>query len=345
MGKQCHLPDSQVNHLETRAFQFRLALSSPERYQGGMLRSAVLSVSLAFATHLLAQEAVPAPSANQSNQVTALATNLPLLGPAPSENRYDVLSKMITPMAGVLLAGNQTTDRALTLHATVGQVAGRLPAMLQGASFTAKIQYPGCFRLDAPVLGQNLTVCRYGNKVWAVPGSKVQFLLDQFQHKPRPQDTGNLPLQLPFTAQQAVLLPALFQLENTALSNSITTINGASCRVIEGGLMPEIGKAAKADDFSAKLWICSDYTPKRIDIRRSDFALSFLIDELTYLPSLPASTWQPPQGTTDIYRCDASHLEELLYVVMNSLQMTPADKPWLNEANPSSTQGVFSPMN
>lgn len=271
---------------------------------------------------------------SQSNQVAAVTNggSMPPLGPAPTENRYDVLSKMITPMAGVLLGGNQTTDRALTLRSTVTQVAGRLPSILQGASFTARIQYPGCFRLDAPLFGQTLTVCRYGNTVWATPGSKVQFLLNQFQHKPRPQPTGSLPLQLPFTAQQAVLLPALFQLENSSLSNSITTINGTSCRVIEGGLMPEVGKAAKAEDFSAKLWICSDYTPKRIDVRRSDFALSFQIDELSYLPSFPASTWQPPQGTTDVYRCDAAHLEELLYVVMNSLQMTATDKPWLNEA-------------
>jgi hypothetical protein len=287
-------------------------------------------------TLILAQVGTSAAGSNPTNQIaTNPVANAPSYGPAPSENRYDVLSKMITPMAGVLLGGNQTTDRALTLRATVAQVAGRLPSILQGASFTAKIQYPGCFRLDAPVLGQTLTVCRYGDKVWAIPGSKVEFLLNQFQHKPRPLNTGMAPLQLPFTAQQAVLLPALFQLENIPFSNSITTINGASCRVISGGLMQEVGKAAKAEDFSAKLWICSDYTPKRIDVHRSDFALSFIIDELTYSPSFTASTWQPPQGTTDIYRCDAAHLEALLYVVMNSLQMTPADKPWLNEAMPA----------
>ena len=271
------------------------------------------------------------------------------LGPAPSENRYDVLSKMITPMAGVLLGGNQTTDRAMTIKATVGQVAGRLPQALQGASFTAKIQYPGRVRLDAPVLGETLTVCRNGDKVWAVPGSKIQFLLDQFQHKPRahPQAKGGAPLQLPFTAQQAVLLPALFQLEKTA---DVAEIAGASCRVIAGGLMPEIGKAAKAEDFSAKLWVCSDYTPKRIDIRRSDFAMSFLIGELSYVPGFPASTWQPPQGATDVYRCDAANLEELLYVVMNSLQATASDKPWLNEAPspslaPAGPGGPLGPVN
>jgi hypothetical protein len=254
-------------------------------------------------------------------------------GPPPSENRYDVLSKMITPLAGVLLGGKQTTDRALTLKATVGQVAGRLPQIIQGASITAQIEYPGRIRLEAPLLGENVTVCRNGNQVWAIPGSKIQFLLDQFRHKPRPNPKGNSPLQLPFTSQQAVLLPALFQLER---GNDIAEINGVPCRVIAGGLMPDIAKATKAEDFSSKLWICSDYTPRRIDIHRSDFAMSFLIENFTYSPAFPSSTWQPPAGVSDVFRCDEARLEEILYVVMNSLQMSAQDKPWLNEASPAS---------
>lgn len=254
-------------------------------------------------------------------------------GPPPSENRYDVLSKMITPLAGVLLGGKQTTDRALTLKATVGQVAGRLPQIIQGATITAQIEYPGRIRLEAPLLGETITVCRNGNQVWAIPGSKIQFLLDQFRHKPRANPKGNSPLQLPFTSQQAVLLPALFQLER---GNDIAEINGMPCRVIAGGLMPDIAKATKAEDFSSKLWICSDYTPRRIDIHRSDFAMSFLIENFTYSPAFPASMWQPPAGATDVFRCDEARLEELLYVVMNSLQMSAQDKPWLNETSPAS---------
>jgi hypothetical protein len=92
-----------------------------------------------------------------------------------------------------------------------------------------------------------------------------------------------------------------------------------------------VAKGANVEDFSAKLWICSEYTPKRIDIRRSDFAMSFLIGELSYAPGFPASTWQPPAGAKDVYRGDASQLEQLLYVLMNSLQMGAQDKPWLNE--------------
>ncbi len=289
--------------------------------------------------------AVPASAQSQADSTNPETSAVPSLspstaptpsrsyGPPPSENRYDVLSKMITPLAGVLLGGKQTTDRALTLKATVGQVAGRLPQIIQGASITAQIEYPGRIRLEAPLLGETVTICRNGNQVWAIPGSKIQFLLDQFRHKPRPNPKGNSPLQLPFTSQQAVLLPALFQLER---GNDIAEINGVPCRVIAGGLMPDIAKAAKAEDFSSKLWICSDYTPRRIDIHRSDFAMSFLIENFTYSPAFPASMWQPPAGATDVFRCDEARLEELLYVVMNSLQMSAQDKPWLNEASPAS---------
>jgi len=275
----------------------------------------------------------PGASATPEPSPAALPSPTPSFGPPPSENRYDVLSKMITPLAGVLLGGKQTSDRALTLKATVGQVAGRLPQIIQGAIITARIEYPGRLRLEAPLLGETVTVCRNGNQVWAVPGSKIQFLLDQFRHKPRPNAKGNSPLQLPFSAQQAVLLPALFQLER---GNEVAEINGIPCRVIAGGLMPDVAKAAKAEDFSSKLWICSDYTPRRIDIHRSDFAMSFLIENFAYSPAFPASMWQPPAGATDVFRCDEARLEELLYVVMNSLRMSDGDKPWLNEAAPAS---------
>jgi hypothetical protein len=270
-------------------------------------------------------EAVPSPS-----PVEATATNS---APAPSGNRYDILSRMITPLAGVLLGGKQSTDRALTLRATVGQIAGRLPGSIRGSSFTVRVQYPGRIRVDAPVLGSTFTVCRDGNAVWAVPGEKIRYLLGQFRHKPLPHPKNGAPLALPITPEQAVLLPALFQLDD---SEGVAELSGSSCRVISGGLMPELAKASGAEDFSAKLWICPEYTPKRVDIRRSDFAMSFLIEELTYAPSLPAATWAPPQGTKDVYRCSSAELEQLLYVVMNSLQMKENEQPWLDESAPSS---------
>ena len=313
-------------HGSLGAYDWSFAILRQDRYQSPMLRPAHLAALLAllgFFPFLRAADLQPAPGGT-----TPSSTNPPPLSSAPLENRYDVLSKMITPMAGVLLGGNQTADRALTLKASVDQVAGRLPQMIKGATFTAKIEYPGRIRVEAPVMGETLTVCRNGDQVWAVPGAKIQFLLGQFKQKPRLQQKNAAPLQLPFTAQQAVLLPALFQLERT---QEVADIGGTSCRVISGGLIPEVAKAANAEDFSAKLWICADYIPKRIDIRRNDFAMSFLIAELSYVPDFPASIWQPPEGAKDIYRCDAAQLEQLLYVLMNSLQMGAQDKPWMSE--------------
>ena len=84
-----------------------------------MVRYAVLFLALGVPALFLSVHA-----ADLSTQPLPSASSI---GSAPSENRYDVLSKMITPMAGVLLGGTQTTNRALTLSATVDQVAGRLP--------------------------------------------------------------------------------------------------------------------------------------------------------------------------------------------------------------------------
>ena len=72
--------------------------------------------------------------------------------------------------------------------------------------------------------------------------------------------------------------------------------------------------------------------------------MSFLIEELSYVPALPASTWQPPAGAADVFRCDEARLEELLYVVMNSLQMTAEDKPWLSEQGAGMTAPAAGPF-
>jgi hypothetical protein len=45
--------------------------------------------------------------------------------------------------------------------------------------------------------------------------------------------------------------------------------------------------------------------------------------------SLPASTWEPPAGVTDIYWTDSDRLDAVLFVVMNSLKMKESDQPWL----------------
>lgn len=243
---------------------------------------------------------------------------------APSENRYDILGKMLSPVASVLLAGGKSQNQAVSMRLVVREVTGRLPKEFSGATLEAAVQFPDKVRLSAPVLGETVIVCRNGPIVWAIPGEKVEFLLSQFKDKlPAPTSKANTPLFLPLTAQQAVFLPAVFTLDD---GKSFDDIDGESCRVISGGLMPELAKATKADDFRATIWVAAGYVPRQIRVERKDFSMTVRIEDLVFSPSLPPALWVPPPGSTDIFKTNASVLEQVLFVVMNSIQAPTAEQ-------------------
>ncbi|MEO8207108.1 MAG: hypothetical protein ABI615_13080 [Chthoniobacterales bacterium] len=244
--------------------------------------------------------------------------------PAPTDNRYDVLGKMLAPFVNILLTDTKSPNHAALLSIEFVEVSGRLPKQFKGAHLSAAIQYPDKVKLEAPILGEQSTVCRNGDQVWAIPGAKIQYLLKQFKIGPEPMRKSSTPLALPITAQQAVFLPALFTIEDGGFED----LNGEQCRIIQGGLMPEIAKAAKADDFRAKIWIAAGYLPRQIEIHRKDFSVLVAIKDLRFGPALTKETWEVPPGNTDVYRCSADNLERVLYVVMNSLKMKQSDAPW-----------------
>jgi hypothetical protein len=66
-----------------------------------------------------------------------------------------------------------------------------------------------------------------------------------------------------------------------------------------------------------------------MEITQPDFVAVADIKDLKFSPSLPASTWQPPTGVTDIYWTNSDMLDAVLFVVMNSLKMKEGDAPWL----------------
>jgi len=249
---------------------------------------------------------------------------------APRENPYDVLGKMLRPFFSVFLIGGQDVNKAMVLEMKVAQVSGRLPKQFEGATLRAAVQFPDKVKLEAPVFGESFTVCRNGPEVWATPGQKVGFLLDQFKLKPQPTQKASTPLFLPFTAQQAVFLVALFTMENPNVAE-MDELNGETCRILTARLMPELGKAAKAEDFKAVVWIAPGYVPRRVEISRNDFSAVIDVTALKFSPALPASEWNPPAGDADVFRTRSEYLEQLLYVVVNSLQAKPGDQPWLNE--------------
>jgi hypothetical protein len=259
-----------------------------------------------------------------------LAIPAPLMhaqqGP-PRDNPYDVIGKVFSPFWSVLLADTKSPNKACTMTIEMAEVSGRLPKQMAGASLQAAVQFPDKVKLQAPVLGEEITVCRNGDNVWAYPGAKVEFLLKRFKGKP-PPTKKKTPIYLPITPQQAIFLPALFTVARADVAE-VETFNGEECRVISAGLMPELARAAKAEGFRARMWVAPGYVPRRMEITQPDFVAVADIKNLKFSVSLPASTWQPPTGVTDIYWTDSDMLDSVLFVVMNSLKMKEGDAPWL----------------
>lgn len=237
----------------------------------------------------------------------------------PRSNPYDVIGRVFQPFWSVLLADTKSPDKACELELQMTEVTGRLPKEMEGATLEAAVQFPDKVKLRAPVLGEDVTVCRVGDEVWAVPGAKVEFLLKQFDVKPAPTRKKNTPIFLPISAQQAIFLPAIFSVERADVAE-MGTIGGVDFRVITAGLMPELAKSAGAEGFRAAMWVGPGYVPRRFEILQPDFTATVDVLGLRFAPSLPATTWEPPEGVTDIYRTHADMLDAVLYVVMNSLE-------------------------
>ena len=258
-----------------------------------------------------------------------LTTRVGAQQPAPRENPYDVIAKIFQPLLGVLLTESNGANRAASIQLEVANVGGRLPQEMKGATLQAEVQFPDKVKVAAPVLGETFTVCRNGDEVWATPGSKVEYLLSQFQVLPRKGPKLKTPIALPITPQQAIFLPALFSVSRPDVAE-VEELNGESCRLLTAGLMPELAKATKAEDFQARVWVAAGHKIKRLEVKRRDFSMVVDVRELMFSPTLPASTWEPPAGSTDIYRTTPEMLEGLLYIVMNSLKADAQGRPWVS---------------
>jgi hypothetical protein len=250
--------------------------------------------------------------------------------PAPTGNAYDVLGRVFAPFTNVLLSGGRDPNKAMAMEMRIAGVKGRLPSQFAGATLRAWVENPDKLRLEAPVFGEKFIVTRNGGEVWAIPGDKVEFLLAQFKKKPPPSPKTNTPLAVPITAQQAIFLVALFDVENRQVAE-VDEIDGLPVRVLTAGLQPDLAQAAQADDFRASLWIDGQYRPRRVEIFRRDFSTLVELPVIQFVPTLPLGTWEPPVNATNIYRTSAEDLEAVLYVVVNSLHTDSNDTPWLYE--------------
>jgi hypothetical protein len=232
------------------------------------------------------------------------------------DNRYDLLGRMLMPFVNVFAKNTSNPNRALSCTLKLEQVTD-LPAALVGSQAEIAVEYPDKIRLRAPILGEDVTVCRHGDEVWAYPGSKVEAMLKAAaEQKKLPKLNPKFrlePFSLPVPEKELVFLPALFQAKDVGSE----ALDGVTCRVIDVYLMPELAKAVKAQNWGARVWIQPDAKPARISVAKPGWMAVVHFDQVQFAPKLPESTWEPTsEQAVDVLKLDAARYQQLLSVMV-----------------------------
>lgn len=208
------------------------------------------------------------------------------------ENVYDVLSRVLTPFVGVLAENSKGANRALLLSAQLEELTDAPPEVI-GSRVEIALEPPNRLRLRAPILGEELTVCRRGQEIWVSPGQKVEALLRAStaskELPPLDPKYRLAPMRLPIPAKQLVFLPALFQVRDSGSE----AVGEEMCRVLDLQLMPEVARSLDAAGWTARAWVRSDYRLARLMVSRPGWTASARFTRVEFLPSLPPETWKP----------------------------------------------------
>lgn len=232
-----------------------------------------------------------------------------------AENRYDVLGKVLMPFVQLLAKQTTNPNRALKLALRIESITS-LPPDWTGAHAEIAVQYPDKLRLFGPVLGEELTICRNGQELWVYPGNKIEALLGEATADktlpPLDKKFRLAPFRLPVPEKQLVFAPVLFQVTESASES----VSGQPCRVLDLKLMPELARALDATEWSARLWVRSDYRPARLIVARPGWQATVLIEQVQFSPSLPEETWQPgPEQGDDVLKISPARYQQLLKVI------------------------------
>ncbi len=252
--------------------------------------------------------------------LSALALAVALLAASVAsggdENRYDLLSRMLVPFLDVVVKTTTHPNRAMQLTASLEQLTGVPPALI-GSKAELAVEYPDKVRLHGPILGEDVTVCRHGQEVWAYPGSKITPLLEAAGKKKKlPKLDPKFQLEsfsLPIPEKQLVFLPALFQIKDVGSE----PLGGEPCRVLDLFLMPELVKALKSPGWAARVWVRPDARPERLSVAKPGWNIVVRFEQVEFSPSLPEGTWRPtPEQAGDVIALDPAHYEQLLQTLV-----------------------------
>ncbi|MBJ7259687.1 MAG: hypothetical protein JHD33_09130 [Chthoniobacterales bacterium] len=221
---------------------------------------------------------------------------------------YDVFAKALAPFASAVFGGGGGQPGAFVAECKVIAATGKTAAA-EGMQLRLALQRPDHLRADLAYNGQVLTVCRTGKELWAAPEGPMKTLaqaagIDTADSGPDAKSTPLIPLAL--DPQMLAFLPLVFAVKDEGTED----IDGAPHRVLQFGLLPELGQAIKAEPFDARAWIGDDYRPRRVTVSGSDYSIQVEVERLTFAPQFPDKAWQPSEGQ-QVLRLPASALNEL----------------------------------
>jgi hypothetical protein len=217
--------------------------------------------------------------------------------PAPAQgNPYDVFAKVLMPFVNVLAKNSRDPNKAFIATLELEDAKGLEPET-RGARLEIAFQAPNKLKLRGPVMGEIVTVCRKGQRLWASPGPKLAALLDAAGSRrklPAADPKFELaPFSLPFPEKQLVFMPALFRVQ----AGGQEEIAGEVCQVIDVQLMPELERSLKgAKGWSARVWARPDGKLAQIKASGPEISVTVRVLQLQFAPSLAKDTWSPSPG-------------------------------------------------
>jgi len=228
--------------------------------------------------------------------------------PAAEGEVYDVFAKTLAPFASAVFGGGEGQPGAFVAECKVTAASGKTAAA-QGAQLRLAVQRPDHLRADLAYNGQVLTACRAGKEMWAAPADAMKALarsagIDTGNSAPDATSAPLIPLAL--DAKMLAFLPVVFDVKDEGKED----IDGAPHRVLRFGLVPDLQKALKAEDFEARVWIGDEHRPRRVTVGGKDHSIQVDVERLAFAPQFPEKAWQPAEGQ-EVLRLPGSALNEL----------------------------------
>jgi hypothetical protein len=207
---------------------------------------------------------------------------------ASTQNKYDVLAKMLQPYGALFYS--KSTTKALLAEVTI-RTATQVAPLLLNRFIRISFQFPDKLRLETDDQDQRVILCRDGQNVWVYPKSLGNELISAGGSVESNQTIPDF--RLPIRDQEIVLLPALFQILRYETTKDRA---GQPAWNLEFRIDPQLIKGFKYSFVLEALVRQRDYQVENIRAKSSAFSGELEVASTQFLPSLPAETWVPEES-------------------------------------------------